>query len=664
MIARHVAIAVSFLSLCACTGRGTSPASSSTGGAGSSSGGAGSSTGGAGSSSGGAGSSSASQTGSLSSATGAPSSGGASGVLSSSSGLSGGGASSAAGSSGTAAPQPVLITFDLHMDPLDQNASVDQRRSTYQAWLNNAVWLLDTFEPYGVRISLLSTGEWLEFCQEDAIRCYPVLRRFRASGGILGTHIHEEIRQAQHDWPNLLTLRGGAAQITADDVQRNWHDTKAVVDAVAAEAFALTAAEVAAVNTAGISHLPDTHSEARWLHEILASLAYTIKEGGAEQEMVPFFGHVPVNPFRPGNCNICEDPAVPVIALPQSAIPGTNQLHFGVLQDARTPRKQVEILQTVLNQQLATTPRVYTYGWGCHGHDLAPSSDTRTALLELIPWISAELAPGGMAAFASYPAARDAFLAWEADHPGVSSFDYSLATADYTAYPYDATANHYLRYAHYVAKIADGVHHLAAFPLDSSARYPLVLVMAGGTGSTDVSGALGTSPVRAVRLGSGLTASVDPRSVPLDGNAWILCEPAACDAILALEAWLTHPPCGSSSTPCSPGTVCEPGRSACSPDCREPIFSCPPQRPVCNPSSGVCGPADGGLPPPPDGGLPPPSDGGPPSCAAGEACPPASVCCTAPAPCAGRCVPDCRSPGNACPAQRPTCNTSTGMCGP
>ncbi|MBI5525051.1 MAG: hypothetical protein HY897_01875 [Deltaproteobacteria bacterium] len=64
----------------------------------------------------------------------------------------------------------------------------------------------------------------------------------------------------------------------------------------------------------------------------------------------------------------------------------------------------------------------------------------------------------------------------------------------------------------------------------------------------------------------------------------------------------------------------------------------------------------------PDGGVP---DGGqPPLCTDAGECPPKAVCCPEPLPCAGKCMPDCREPGQPCPPQVPNCDTLTGLCGP
>jgi len=60
-----------------------------------------------------------------------------------------------------------------------------------------------------------------------------------------------------------------------------------------------------------------------------------------------------------------------------------------------------------------------------------------------------------------------------------------------------------------------------------------------------------------------------------------------------------------------------------------------------------------------DGLRPSTSDGGEGCATAG--CSEGNVCCAAPLPCAGKCLPDCRVSGS-CPEQAPTCDQATGLC--
>ena len=549
---------------------------------------------------------------------------------------------------------PVMVTFDFHMDPMSQGLSVDARRGQFVDRMDNADWLLDTVDPHGAPISFLSTGEFLEFCREDGeARCFPLLRRLQASGGVVATHIHDEIREGAHDWPSLGALRGGSGNITEADIERNWDDTKSVVDAIVRDVFGVdTPEEIAAINAAAMGHLPDSHTRMADLHAIMEARGYTIREGGGEQAWVPYFGHIPYTVFRPGDCGTCEDLDTNLVTVPQSQVIGKYGEHFGVVQDGRAPRKQVELLGAIVNRridELAGKPeRLWTYGWGLHGHDISPGSESRNSIEIVIPWIAEVLAPHGLAEFASYIDVRDRYEDWEARHPGTSSFDYREPTIDYAQYPYSEWANHYLRYAHYDRQMHDPIVH--AFALTVDARQdetdpdPRSLVLAYAIdvdhiGTVDLSGVFGAIAVRSVRLADGVITDVSADAVEIGADPMVLCVAADCEAVLALEDWIDDPGCGE-GLPCGPGLVCHPDRSACVVDCRRSEPACPRADLVCDVDSGMCLPDQGG--------------GG--GCAGG--CPNGQVC----AEVVDQCVPDCRLPQNTCPPIRPVCDQGTGVC--
>lgn len=145
---------------------------------------------------------------------------------------------------------------------------------------------------------------------------------------------------------------------------------------------------------------------------------------------------------------------------------------------------------------------------------------------------------------------------------------------------------------------------------------------------------------------------------------------------------------------CGPGGVCPeymvccawPAACAglCVSDCRI-TGACASAGEKCDPLTGLCGMNDGGTPPPDDGGPPPkdggpppkdggpppgdggppPNDGGQPLCQPDGTCEKATDVCCMSGGCAGHCVGDCRiDGGKACPADKPTCNQTTGLCEP
>ena len=122
-------------------------------------------------------------------------------------------------------------------------------------------------------------------------------------------------------------------------------------------------------------------------------------------------------------------------------------------------------------------------------------------------------------------------------------------------------------------------------------------------------------------------------------------------------------PCADPATTCTPVGVCAPACSAapcpaglvctaakwCAPDCRLPQNACPAQVPRCDQATGLCEAEAGGS-----------GDAGgsqPVSCDATTPCPGKLLCAPL-----GLCVPDCRIVTATCPAQRPSCDTTSGLC--
>jgi len=493
-----------------------------------------------------------------------------------------------------AAPRPqLLITFDLHADPMSQVQTVDQRRATYQQWVTNAGWLLDTIAPYNARISFLSTGEFLEFCLEDPARdtaCFPVLQRLYASGGIFGTHSHLEWHRGAHDWPDFT------GTMTDADILRNWDDAKAMVDQAIASSLTVTApAAIAAINCARGSHAPaDTNA----VSTLMDSYGYTIHEGGNDQELVKYFGHIPFNPYRPGACNLCEDLGRSWVNLPQSTVLGMIGEHYSVWQDGSAARKQAEILQALVNMRIQSLEgngeKVWTYGWGAHNSDFDPGKPARDAAQVLIPWISSELVSRGEATFASYRGAWDAYAAWEAAHSGESSFSYTEKTTNYSLYPYSEITNRYFRFARYDSSLAAGgtfAYLLKAgnYSLQNPTTYTFVLAYTDDSVvSLDLSGTFGSGTVTRIRLSDGNKKEMAASSAEATVEPAIFCKAADCAAIAALEDSILTP-CGSGPA-CTIGQVCatDVTPNLCVPDCRIQGNTCPALRPTCDSTSGVC----------------------------------------------------------------------------
>ena len=486
---------------------------------------------------------------------------------------------------------PIGITFDLHPDPFPQNTSLEVRRVDFQRQLDNIEWLLDTVEPYGVKISFLAAGEFYEFCLEESERdaCFPIIERLYQNSGVISTHHHDNMRAGAHDWPAID--RTDPVQVDAV-----WADNNAMTNEVIRQALGIEGdADQRAINVATESHVPEDLERKAMLME---EFGYTVREGGGDQILAAYFGHQPFQPFRPGDTVISEDLSTPFVTVPQGMVIGEFGDHANVWQDGRAPHKTADFLQLLVNwserERLGEAPKVWSFGWGAHSQDFDPGSPSRQAVEEFIPWLSENMvnvtsgAGHPVARFASYIETRDQLIAWEEEHPGESSFDYPLMEEDFAAYPYLEWANRYLRVVDFEATV-DAPEGLRIFRL-AGEGHPLLLVIPWGASEpvkVDAS-SLGGAEVRRVDLTSGDTVTLDAADVEVGPGPALLCLPEDCDAILAIEP--------GGDTPCAIGCeadmVCCPDALPCAgqcvPDCRVDGNTCPPPQPTCNPMTGLC----------------------------------------------------------------------------
>jgi len=501
---------------------------------------------------------------------------------------------------GIAASQPrINITMDLHCDPLSQQLTLDERRTFFRKQLANATWAMDFLEPYGVKVSFLAVGECYEFCVDDSEQtaCLPVLARLQASGGILGTHSHTEYRRGAHDWP---TIANAYTNPSTTDIRLVWETNKQFADMAISLALGPTdTVAIAAVNTAS-----ESHAKLADPNQLMEEFGYTIREGGGDQALTAYFSHVPWNPFRPGASTITENLTTKFVTIPQGTVIGQVGEHAGVWQDGTAARKKAEFLQLYANwkerNRTGAAPKVWAFGWGVHTQDLDEGSESRAAIMELIPWLRDEFVSKSdstgspPARFASYIDVRDEYIAWEGEHPGVSSFSYAATTTDYAQYPYLEWANRYFRFARLDSRLSISgadVFLLRAgnYSAATPTTYPFVLASAESSStSADLSSTFGAGTLKRIKLSDGSITNSSTAAVSLSAEPVALCFSADCDAILALESSATGIPCGSSV--CTSGKVCATDiiPNICVPDCRIQGNVCPALRPACNQSTGVC----------------------------------------------------------------------------
>lgn len=453
---------------------------------------------------------------------------------------------------------PLLITFDYHMDPYTSRftPSKTERKSVYEKRQANTQWLLDLAGKYSVKLSFLAAGEYFEMCLQDKDNCFEVIKKLYASGGMIGSHSHQESFQSDFNW----SYHQNAESVTEDQAKQIWDDVNKFAREVISGALNVQSDdEIKNINTANMSHVPDTHTQTDLLRSMMEEYGFTIKEGGGnDQVLVGLFGHVPFNVYRPGiNCNLCEDFSTKFVVIPQSSIPGVVGEHFGIQMSGLAERKKVEILQALANRRLYALgnkgTKVWTYGWGLHGHDIDEGSTSREALEDLLPWIYEELVSKGLAKFASYPETRDAYLSWEKENPNTSSFNfpaskepkdsnYDSFLQDYSDYQYSEYLNRYVITANYAKKIEN--QHIDAYSflsesVETNKTYNVVLAM-GKQGQTeiqylDLRDIFGTDQVDIVKTGSGEKSSSASNKIAIDLEPVIICKQGECQSIVEIE---------------------------------------------------------------------------------------------------------------------------------
>lgn len=400
---------------------------------------------------------------------------------------------------------PILVTFDLHMDPIPLGPSLAPRQAYVEAEVEAAGWLLDQVEPRGAKLSFTMGGDFAEMCLLDPDGTYPLLRRLYENGGSIGTHTHDQYRSAPYTWRRI-------SGDTPENADRLWADHVDLVDQVVLELYGdADAGAPRSINNLRGTHIPAQASERFALYE---EYGFDACQPGPTEDFYALFNHYMFHPFRSSVDNeLDHDPAGPLVALHAGPVLGSNDVHKGTVQDMRPEVVKARFLLTVLNWlhdvKAADVDRVWMYGWGCHATDVEESGVTRSEVVPMLDWfdshfIGKSIQGRVLAEYGSYREAVDAHETWEAANPGASARAYASRDRDWSLYPWLVPAAAYLWAAEYVEPLrsdaAVQVHRLVA--ADALGGYPIVVAFPVGT------------RVPAIDLSS------------IDAGAWVRIDPA------------------------------------------------------------------------------------------------------------------------------------------
>lgn len=413
----------------------------------------------------------------------------------------------------SAQQSPILLTFDLHVDPINNMFPEDGKAGVFQERTDWMAWVLDQTEPHSIPISFLSGGWYMERVALQGVSGdgASLVRRMYDTGGQIGSHHHNDFRSGAYNWP---TMESGAP---LDAVRKQWNDNLVWVNAGIDTALSITpaiSADNGDINRIKGAHAPNTEPE---YHQLMEEFGLDVREPGPEEDYYGYFGHHIWHPYRPSEHNyLAEDLNAPFVQVPSGPVIGYQTVHHGTLQDMRPAAMKRQLLQLYLNWRYAnrtnTDPKIWTWGWGSHANDFNPTAASRSSLLEMLPWIELHFRnhtePNGSAVlqYATHLDVADAYLNWETSHPTTSSFSFdTLVADDWITYPWLRSVAEEMR--DYVWTSDLSITDVEAFQLERDGHDAVLLY---GTTMTPVHvdlESIFSERVRVVSLDSGITLS-------------------------------------------------------------------------------------------------------------------------------------------------------------
>ena len=389
-----------------------------------------------------------------------------------------------------AAENPIHITFVIHFDPLFAPRGQVLRQS-YEAERDNLEWLADFLErlekekgrEFVPCLTLEIGGDHAEWYLEDEEGLNLLRRLYRKGIHAFGTHFHSNYKAGPHLWYDARRWAW-----SPQTRQRVTYDHILEVDRLIGRIIGSDdPKEIRRVNRTITGHLLDVG--------LAREMGFEVLTGGRNEAMNLFFDHDVYNPWRPAfGWPLSEDLNSPWVLIPQAPVLGrigehgplprgvpeeyTQGMRRMIWQDLSLPAMRRKFLHLYLEwreHQRQGIEKVWVFGWHEHPNDLYPPErarwkpSRREAVVQFVTWLNEHFigrrtAEGRlMAKYANTDEVRDAFLAWEEDHPGHSSFNYPVQVQDWESYPYllKGLARE-LMFAHHEEEIATfrerGVH--------------------------------------------------------------------------------------------------------------------------------------------------------------------------------------------------------------
>jgi hypothetical protein len=321
---------------------------------------------------------------------------------------------------------PINIALILHVDP-----SIAPDTTTFQATpeiyarsYDEIDWLMAEAARHHLQFTILYNGWFTQWALKNGD--LDQFRNLLADGHEIGSHAHRIIYDPQEDvWIPLVDVlnRYGQPQYDAELAKQSWADADRFLDML------LQQIDVSGQNRT-MCAVPFKCSDEGLL---MSEYGFEFASGNRSEKGTSYFGHTVWNPWRPAALDIpgqelAEDLSADFIAIDHYAQIGSSEAHG---MDLSVPHLQSQFLmlytEWLSRVHRGAEDKVWTFGFVYHPN----YGDKYNAdLVEFLDWLDenfvGKTTPDGytIARFATVSVIGQEYLDWEADHPGISSFNY------------------------------------------------------------------------------------------------------------------------------------------------------------------------------------------------------------------------------------------------
>jgi len=321
---------------------------------------------------------------------------------------------------------PINVFVILHIDELGELGmkTFKPEPPMYTNTRDEIDWVMEEAARHGLHVTSLYNGWFTKMALEmnDLSQFSALL----AAGHEIGSEAHQiTYDEAQGLWVthhDELSIFG-RPNYDPEVARQAWADSSSRIDAVL-EAIGSRAPNRIMCSTA--LSLSDERN-------LMSEFGFSIAAGNRLEASVNYLGHMSWNPWRAANSDelgyeVAEDLSSPYVSINHGAQVGGTESHD---VDVTVPQLQRQFLmlyaEWLSRERTGAEDRVWSIGFVQH-----PNHGTRynADLVEFLDWLDkyfiGHKSPYGntIARYATVGEIVDEFLAWEASHPGVSSFHY------------------------------------------------------------------------------------------------------------------------------------------------------------------------------------------------------------------------------------------------